>query len=235
MGAFAGPDLSENGLVILYDPANTKSYPGSGTSLTNLCSSSNNGVLDSGVGFSTSNLGTLTFDGVDDNIEFPSLTMSSTAATISAWIYIDDFNVGAEKINKGRVFVRSTVSTSSRMIIFYNGGYGFETNTNSDPFEQANRSTGSVSSNKIIPNNWFYFTIVFNSGVYYGYVNGELLDSRAILNNLTIDRIGDAAGMNTAYPSYHKGKISLFSIYNKVVPAAEIVQNFNATRGRFGV
>jgi hypothetical protein len=228
MGAFAGPNLSEEGLVFLYDPANTKSYPGSGTSLTNLCSSSNNGILDDGVGFSTSNLGTLTFDGVDDNIEIPDHTFSS-------WVYIDDFNVDGTKINKGRVFVRTTTSSGSSLIIFYNGGYGFETLTNSDPFEQANRSSGSISSNKIVPGNWFYFTIVFDSGVYRGYVNGELLDSRAILNGLLFDRIGDGFGFNNAYPSFLKGKISLFSVYDKVLSGPQIIQNFNATRGRFGV
>jgi len=42
-------------------------------------------------------------------------------------------------------------------------------------------------------------------------------------------------GSNVGAASYFKGNIAQTSIYNRALSASEILQNFNATRARFGV
>jgi len=60
------PKIVTDGLVLCLDAGNPKSYPGSGTTWTDLSGNSNNGTLVNGVGYNGSNLGSLSFDGVDD-------------------------------------------------------------------------------------------------------------------------------------------------------------------------
>ena len=60
------PSIVTNGLVLCLDAANSKSYPGSGTTWTDLSGRGNNGTLVNGVGYNSGNLGSLVFDGVDD-------------------------------------------------------------------------------------------------------------------------------------------------------------------------
>ena len=58
-----------DGLVLCVDPANKESYPGSGTTVTDLIGNDHNGTLENGTGFNSSNFGIFTFDGANDYIE----------------------------------------------------------------------------------------------------------------------------------------------------------------------
>jgi len=73
MGAAAGPDIVEDGLVLCLDAANPKSYPGSGNTWTDLRGNGNDGTLVNGVGYDSANNGSMVFDGVDDSIQSSNL------------------------------------------------------------------------------------------------------------------------------------------------------------------
>jgi hypothetical protein len=66
MGIAYNPAIIRSNLVLCLDAANPKSYPGSGTTWTDLSGFGNNGTLINGVGYSSDNLGSLSFDGVND-------------------------------------------------------------------------------------------------------------------------------------------------------------------------
>ena len=235
MGVFAGPEIVEDGLVLVLDAGNTKSYPGSGTTWTDLSGNGNNGTLTNmdGANLDSANGGSLTFDGTNEYIQLTTTTLSSTSSTISSWINVTDFITGKPS-GTGRVFIMNSSATFLNMIAFYNGGYSFETNTNSNPHEIAGRTTGNVSSSAISPGSWFHFSLVFDSNTFYGYVNGIQTGTAPISDNLIFNRIGYDTNRDN-YPAYFKGKISNFKIYNKALTAQEIQQNFNATRSRFNI
>jgi hypothetical protein len=93
MGAFAGPDGVESSLVLALDAANPKSYPGSGTTWTDLSGNGNNGTLVNGVGYVGTNGGALSFDGSNDYVEFGGTARYFTSyitqqITIETWVYI---------------------------------------------------------------------------------------------------------------------------------------------------
>ena len=67
-GVAAAPTIVTNGLILNLDASNTSSYPGTGTVWTDLSGQNNNGTLVNGVGYSSVNGGTLTFDGVNDYV-----------------------------------------------------------------------------------------------------------------------------------------------------------------------
>ena len=96
MGAFGGPDIISDGLVFAIDAGSIRSYPGSGTTVTDL-SGTVDATLENGAVFSSSNGGVFDLDGTDDSIETSSLTgtdleflsnpQNNTNLTYSIWSY----------------------------------------------------------------------------------------------------------------------------------------------------
>ena len=87
---------------------------------------------------------------------------------------------------------------------------------------------------------WNNLTLVVDrtTGYYYIYKNGVLVSSTAIVHpdlsgfgngELTLGGNGTIAGR------YYTGSIGLATFYTKALTAAEVQQNFNALRGRFGI
>lgn len=173
-------------------------------------------------------------DGSNDFIEIPEITLNRNSSSISAWLYIDDFTTG--KTSTGRVFIRNSSTNSNSLISFFEGGYSFETNTNSVPHEIASRTTGNVTNSNITAGSWFHFCLVFDSENFYGYINGELAGSGgSITNGLTFDQIGSASGFSDAYPAYYKGKIGNVLLYDVPLTATEVLSNYNSTKSRFTI
>ena len=83
MSSISGPDIVTTGLVLSLDAANRMGYPGSGTTWFDRSGNSNNGTLSGGVGYSTSNAGSLTLDGVNDYIELTNNILLGNDFTLS--------------------------------------------------------------------------------------------------------------------------------------------------------
>ena len=91
MASHAGPNAVEDGLILALDAGNTKSYPGSGTTWTDLSGNGNNGTLVNGVGYNSDYGGSLSFDGTNDYIDITSLAplADTSAVTMEAWVNVD--------------------------------------------------------------------------------------------------------------------------------------------------
>ena len=84
------PSIVTDGLVLCVDAANTKSYPGSGTTWTDISSKGNNGTLTNGPTFSSGNGGAIVFDGTNDYVDFGSQVANLSTSTISFWIKLQN-------------------------------------------------------------------------------------------------------------------------------------------------
>jgi hypothetical protein len=216
-----------DGLVLALDAANTKSYPGSGTTWTDLSGNGNNGTLVNGVGYSGDNLGSLVFDGTDDVVElvnFPQIFSSSVA--MCGWFYFSESNTrdilfGSYNNSIGINFEKHT---SDRLRLYWHG------NTVVDTF----------SSNNVVSSGaWTYIAIQRNktAQLIQFYVNGNLVSQPSvslfdISNSLTTFRVGRDIRTGTTALS---GNISQVSIYNRALTESEIQQNFNSSRHRYGI
>ncbi len=90
MAHFHSPRIITDGLVLALDAANQKSYPGSGTTWSDLSGNGNNGTLTNGPTFDSGNNGSIIFDGVDDYITTgttPSQLQGNPSFTVSGWFY----------------------------------------------------------------------------------------------------------------------------------------------------
>jgi len=232
MGASAGPDIIEDGLVLALDAADRNSYPGSGTTWTDLSGRGNNGTLVNGVGYSSSNGGSLSFDGVNDYVSYSSLLNVGNTFTLSFWI---------------------KPTTNTRQTIFSNGypyslGKGFfmccPGNNSTDMFLSLGRdeklvisSTGVLTSNSIQ-----MITAVANgsSSLMKLYVNGTEISSYSAQNDANISLQYDTGifvtgKRDTTSADRLYSNVYNLQIYNRALTAAEIQQNFNMLRGRFSV
>ena len=86
------PKIVTDNLILALDAANIKSYPGSGTTWTDLSGKGNNGTLVNGPTFNSGNSGSIEFDGTNDSISLgPQINsdITETDITVSFWTYLD--------------------------------------------------------------------------------------------------------------------------------------------------
>ena len=229
MAYFTGPNIVTDGLVFAVDAGSTRSYPGSGTTGTDLISSESI-TLNNGVGFSTDKGGTWTFDGSDDYIQTSfGQNIVSTGFSVNFW-----FNVTGNTTQFFmQMFVTADVNTVFR--IERNGGGG----TSSVEFGHSPNGSGGMSelnSNNFPNDIWHSCTIVYNGSTKYIYKNGAV-DTSVSASDVyfytgAILRIA-ARQDGTLLPI--NGKMPSVKVYNKALSAAEIQQNYNAQRSRFGL
>ena len=226
---YTGANIIRNGLVLALDAASKNSYPGSGTTWTDLSGNSNNGTL-TGPTFSSSNFGGLVFNGTSDYIN---TTDASAFSLTSSYT----FSVWFMPLNSGGMY------PLQRGIDGLGNGWSLLAGVDANKYRVGvvTTSTGNAgfvvqSISDVNVNQWANITGVWNAGVSLSlYVNGAFISSQNITS--TILRTSTAAWVfvrltTTAYSSQI---VSNCFVYNRVLSATEILQNFNATKSRFNL
>ena len=222
MSVFAGPEIINDGLVLSLDAANSRSYPGTGTTWTDLSGLRNTGTLTNGPTFSTTNNGSIVFDGTDDFISCGNASnIQITVGTIGAWIRANNGNSGYNGII-AKQFAWGLFVGDNLLVTF-------------DWGNNVQRSTGITVGNST----WNFVAMTFtetigtptNNAIIY--LNGVARLTTTVRHsnqnvNLEIGRAGPVG-------QHFGGDIAAAFVYNRVLSAAEISQNFNAIRGRFGI
>jgi len=224
------PSIVTNGLVLHLDAGNPASYPGTGNTWTDLSGNNNNGTLMPAVGgptYNSANGGSLSFDGVDDYISVSNTSQlrPSTELSVGMWIKANSITTGWVRLfgqdpyNGGPLIFLETGGSLIRALHYPNGDE-VRCNTNY-----------SISTTQ-----YTYVVFTFKTGdAIRSYFNG--------LENITEALSAVTFSYNTSNPylighsggSWFNGNISNVSFYNRALTFEEIQQNFNATRGRFGL
>ena len=229
MGLAHSPSIVMNGLVLCLDAANTKSYPGSGTTWTDLSGNGNNGTLENGVGYNSGNLGSLVFDGSNDYGSIPhSSTLSfATALTLSVWFY-SNTTPTASLYLKGR-----TDTDNYNPDLGANGGYAW-TGPNG-------RSIYLPSAGYTVSNTWYNLTVSHTSGsnpvIYRNAVASTSHTYSEGNGTYALGTNSNPVGINADIPrgtiSTFNGRITLLQAYNRALTATEVAQNYNALKSRY--
>lgn len=212
------PRIVSNGLLMYIDAANTRSYSGSGNTALGLITGID-GTLVNGVGFTTANNGAFTFDGSNDYINFGnSSAVQQSSGTLSAW---------AKASSPGGGY---------RGIIAKQGAYGlFYTDSVLVAYDWAANTPRSTGIN-IADNTWKNVVLTYQSGVSNGtriYINGvSVLTTTITIQSQVANLFGGAEANASQYASC---QASSFKMYNRVLTATEVLQNYNATKKRFGL
>ncbi len=235
MGVYAGPDVVESGLVLALDAGNTKSYPGSGTTWTDLSGRGNTGTLTNGPTYSSSNGGYFILDGSNDYILANNTSLnsafSSTSVSHFTWVYPTSAGQIVTELGQTTLNIAwhdSNIEISSGGVFSFSTWHGSLTN--------------KVTSTQSF-NSWYYVGFSYNGTTLTAYVNGTSVGTttftrQAPYNNgyqtyYALCSTDDGTNMGTQ--GYAGARISSFSLYNRALTAQEVQQNFNATKSRFGL
>jgi hypothetical protein len=208
MSAYSGPEISNDGLVLCLDAANRKSYPGTGATWFDLSGNGRNGTL---TGSPTVSNGVFQFNG-SNSIQVSGINLSTGQYTV----------MGAS---------RYSGATRGRMItgISNNWLMGHWSNSVANYFAEGWVSGVGVGGSDTV---WRIYAATGNTATdtWALYINGVL----NVSNN------GGSAGPNglqvpQAGGEQSIGECGFILAYNRVLSDAEILQNFNALRGRFGI
>lgn len=215
--------------VLCLDAGSKLSYPGSGTTWSDLSGNGNNGTLTNGPTYNSANYGSIVFDGINDRVPTSLNTGGYTALSAAAWfktltattVVVGDFAAGGWPVSSFIVYIDGNIAT----------------------FYVPSPSTiylGRDSAAAVRTGNWVYVC-----GVYHGatgsmnmYVNGVLSNgsgSNTAPPSLSAVTSGVTIGSANAPLFYFNGSIGQVTIYNRALSAAEINTNFQLARGRYGI
>jgi hypothetical protein len=216
MALYHSPLVVTDGLVLYLDAGNTKSYPGAGAIWSDLSQNGNTGTLTNGPTFNSANNGSIVFDGTDDYIDLQYAIIGGTGDfTVNQWIQADASETG------GTTFGNYPAGT---LQIFYGTTYmGFWLNNNSAYVD----APVPFSSNPVM------ITAIRLGTTTYFYQNGVLLKTGA--SSANIGAANFRIGTNTITNEQFTGKVFVTQTYNRALSLAEITQNYNALRTRFGI
>jgi hypothetical protein len=232
-----GVNIVTNGIVLYLDASNTKSYVSGSTTWNDLTPNLNNGVLTNGPTFNSANGGSVAFDGVDDYVKGDSIFSAlngTNKLSLSMWVNVTD-------LLSNRILFhipKNLTASNSQVLIFLRTTGILDISVNSTS-TFCRSIAGSVTSNI-----WTNININFDlsqassANRIRPYVNG--VDVFSLSNNppLTFPVstgeywLGEEAN---GYLAPFKGNISNLILYNRVLTTSEILQNYNATKSRFGL
>lgn len=220
------PSIVTNGLVFCMDAGNPRSYPKSGTTWYDATSTGYNATLVNGPVFTSSSASSyFTFDGVNDIATIPNNTALDTQTpSVEVWVKTNATTQNGFWFEKGSVNSQYALFQEGAVIQWRLGPLG---------------DLSTTTATYMNTSNWYQVVGTFTSGSRILYINGVQVNSNATTgtlstnsNGMSIGAYGGTSGSN-AY--YYNGALSVCRVYNRVLTAAQVSQNFNALRGRYGV
>jgi len=222
MGFSRGPKIVTDDLVLYLDAANRKSYPGTGTSWSDLSGNGNTGTLTNGPTFDSDNGGSIVFDGSNDSVN---TALSGTISDVSVVCWYK-----GTKTARNHLWNFGTSSTTNLnfdmndaydLWVYWESGGTNRVRYNIDgSFTDSTIKcvvfTHTGSTNKVYLNGT-ELTITESGGT----------QSFSAVNSTGSFRLGDAF--------YFAGNIYNAAVYNRALSAQEVLQNYNALKGRFGL
>jgi hypothetical protein len=251
MSGNVAPKIVKDGLILYLDAANTKSYVSGSTTWNDISRIGNNGTLINGPTFNIGNIGSIAFDGVNDFCSFPGNTFGYSPGTtgeisLEIWVYptgpYTSYLSEPPTTNLAGIFGQSYFNNS----IGWGLGVITQGGTNFFVWQVRNFASivgvGSATTSAFVNNNWYHVVGTINRTTFSRlYINGVNLVSNAISSaavaGLTLTpNLSDASiGKGGGQPFYAGCRIQTARIYNRALTATEVLQNYNATRGRFGL
>lgn len=223
-------------LVLWYDPSNSGSYPGSGTTITNLANTSLTGTM-SNITYTNPYFA---YNGSTSQVSVPDNTLlepGSGSWTMEAWFRTSSFSTSQVVLGK---FDPGGLSADV--------SYSIRINTAGNIFAQIGSGSGSgatlfVDSTlyQTTLNTWYQVVYVFKNGAtktLETFINGTSIGTvnhslSSILNTPSNLYIGSYN--NGEYAQYFNGRIGVTRLYNIALTSAQVLENFNADRSKYGL
>lgn len=228
MSVSHSPQIVRNGLILHLDAANSRSYPGTGITWTDLTVNTNNGTLINTPTYNSSNNGYFTFDGSSNYINIPTssnITFSSGSSySLSAWFYISSLPG-----------TWTGIITKSRDLTPW---YGLWISSGNQ-YDWATPGNGGIINllGSVAKTGWHNLCGVYNtsSNLSTLYVDGISNTSTSITSYAAAGSGDLAIGWAKGTGEYLNGSVSNVCMYNRALSDTEVLKNYNALKGRYGL
>lgn len=226
-GTWRGPNIVKDSSLVLYLDASAKNSYNDLVNVTtwkDLSGNNNHGTLVSGSIFNTESGGVIAFNGSTSYVTMnstPSLTTATPTLIVTC------------TTNSGTVLAKGGYGShwNYGLLSLNSTSFGARNNNGDTSSPSFSTSTSTYNVYAIV---WTGSTMQFYRNGVYGGDNATNYSPQA--QNSLFLRIGCAwHNVNQANVEFYSGKIATIQVYNRALTAAEISQNFNATRGRFGI
>lgn len=230
-----GLNHTKSGLVFYFDSANPNSYTGTASTWSDIASVNFTGNLTNNPTFTTDNKGSFIFDGVNDHVSTNYTTALGTSSlTVGVWLSYTASQIGgifskrrgASSFEQLSIFIAGDVNANS-------AGTRIVINDFNNPASRNAITTASYNDGL-----WHYLTLVRGTSDNKFYVDARLVDTTtaATPNLVTTTRLFFSVVGQEQSPLgfYFRGRLAVVQLYNRTLSAAEILQNYNSMKGRFG-
>lgn len=227
MSTYAGPEIATDNLVLYYDAANTKSYPGSGTAVYNLIQPTNIQTGTLIATFSTTNKGTWTtrIDAIGDFLTF--YTTPASNFTIQLWFKRTstayDVHMWSSRLAADSGF-RAYFTSATTLVV--------------QPSQGTILTTSDLTTDNIALYSFTFAPTETADVICSVYQNGELKNSGTISGGGISSKYLVICETWTSFSTLglrSANEVSTVQVYERVLTADEIYKSFIAQRGRFGI
>ena len=222
MTLYHGPSLVTDGLVMYLDAANPRSYPGSGATLTDLSINKYTGTLINSPTFSSINQGGLVFNPVSS--QYCTTTLGGWPSDFTLEVAINTSSVSSKQTVTGNYSgaagggLEITAGAQWNFFVWNSGGV----------YAAVTVGTLSTSTNYIV-------TCTKLGTAMTLYQNSRQLGTATLTSSVINQSQPVYIAKDYAQSLYYNGTVYYVKIYSRALSQAEITQNFNAHRGRFGL
>jgi hypothetical protein len=223
IGYYGG--IVRDGLVLDLDAAKLDSYPRTGTSWKDISGNQNNGTLTNGPTFDSGNGGSIVFDGVNDSFNTPFTNSGGNNTTSTIWYKWNG-------INQENILTYLGNGASTGLGFYINGG-----GNNNTPGNKISILYGGSYYNAL-DTGTLYGTLV--SGIYTHLTltrdntTTRLYQDGIFIGSTTRTPNSNTSNLNFVFGTVG-GSVSLIQFYNRALSSQEVLQNYNATKTRFGL
>ena len=221
--AGGGVEIVTSNLILRLDAGDPTSYPGSGTTWYDLSGEGNDGTLVNGPTYSSDNGGAIVFDGANDYIQLPTNSDLTFTGNFSyeTWLWTDIQGQSRTvwSLPNGQTFQNDS-STVNPQIIYYSSQTG-------------SRYFGALSNGT-----WGHFVLTKSGNTLTGYLNASQSWTTTPGSSATHNFSGSRIGYRTLSPVgyFWDGRMPVIHVYrNKALTAAEVQQNYDALKTRYGL
>jgi len=230
------PTIVTDGMQLCLDAANSKSYPGSGATWYDLSGNDNDVTLEGGPTFSTTKGGAIVFDAVNDDgtLDVSSWIKGVSYVTMSGWWYHNAHSSGAP----------FSILTETDPIASSDGFWWHDSYSSGATLYLRTEDASAGEKGVAVPagvyvsaGNWYHVAVVVGNNTFDLYYNGVLYYPWATGGFDWANINSDTAYVHLVeqHGGDGNGSMANMQLYNRALSAAEIKQNFEALRGRFGL
>lgn len=239
MGQYYHPQVVQSGLILCYDFANVISYTGSGITVNNISQSGFGATLINSPTYSSDNLGHMSFLSSSSQYGiFPGFGTTLTNFTVETWFQINKYPFNQVPAIVTQRYTGVAPVNRINFSFGFNGADttgAFDGKINGGFYDGTWRLTSGIGSD-VYMNKWLQGAVTYDGSTITQYSNGISHSTKSrtgtslshnFSNNILMKRWDD--------PNFIEGKLAIVRIYNRSLTATEILKNFNANRGRFGI